>query len=136
MCSPLFLIYIPTNHYLSQPPMPNTSFYRLNGKKHSIDYFKTAVRHERFRYAYTVRCLVVFEQGCNYSRQCQSTAVERMAKLRLTLCSLVTTFEAVCLIALEVRHRRYLEPPLLRCRKHLEVERQARRKRHIAAAQT
>ena len=34
------------------------------------------------------------------------------------------------------RHRRYLEPPLLRCRKHLEVECQTRRKRHIAATQT
>ena len=130
MCSPLFFIYTHTNHDLSQPPIPNTSFYRL------IDYFETAVRHERFRYAYIVWCLVVFEQGSDYAGQCQSTAVERMAKFCLTLCRLVTTFEAVCLIALEVRHRRYLEPPLLRCRKHLEVECQARRKRHIAAAQT
>ena len=102
-----------------------------------IKHLKATVWHEYLRHAYTLWCLIVLDDGSHDTWQSKCRSVKSVAKLNLScLCIAVAAVQAVGLITLEVRYRRYLQPALLCCAPHLEVVAYSRCEAHVATAQT
>jgi hypothetical protein len=79
--------------------------------------FAQYLRH----YNLTIGGLVILYYSCKNSRQGKSTAIESMGKLRFTLFILISEFETIGLIRLEIGNRAYLKPSLLCRRPHLKI---------------
>ena len=102
----------------------------------SVYYVETAIRHQGFGYAYALWRLVVFEQGCHYTRQCQCRTVQCVTQFGFLVGIAIAAFQTIGLVCVEIRYRTYFEPTFLRLGIYLEVETECRSETHIAATQT
>ena len=97
---------------------------------------KSAIGNQRSRNLYAVLCLVVLKQRSYDTRQGECRAVKGVTKLCLLCLSItITTLQTVCLVCVEVRYRRYLEPTFLCFGIYLKVLAYIRCKRLVATAE-
>ena len=101
-----------------------------------IDNIEPAIRNQHFGYLYTFGGLVILQQGCHDTGQCQSATVQRMAQMRFLIGSTITAFQPIGLIAFEIGYRADFQPTFLCGRIYFEIECYGRGKTHIAATQT
>ena len=79
-----------------------------------VEHLEAAVGHQCLRYADSLRCLIVFYDGCNDARKCQCRTVEGMAQFYLLVVgSAVAAFQPVGLVCVKVADGRNLQPTLL-----------------------
>ena len=100
-----------------------------------VKHFKSTIRHKTLWNANAFRRLVVLDDGCYDARQRKRRTIQGVAKFNFLIVSMaIAAFQAIGLIALEVRYRTNLQPTLLCSTPYFKVIANCRREAHVASA--